>query len=104
MKKLTKTSEKQVVIFSGKAGGFMAEFAKLIKEVRQSEYAPINFEVPPRVNECRLLMHQEVKQVLARLRHGKELLRMKLMHWVLNGNGTADRANTFLLIGMGHDI
>ena len=33
------------MIFSGKAGGFMAEFAKLIKEVRQSEYAPINFEI-----------------------------------------------------------
>jgi hypothetical protein len=33
------------MIFSGKAGGFMAEFATLIKEVRQSEYAPINFEV-----------------------------------------------------------
>jgi hypothetical protein len=33
------------MIFSGKAGGFMAEFAALIKEVRQSEYAPINFEV-----------------------------------------------------------
>jgi hypothetical protein len=33
------------MIFSGKAGGFMAEFAALIKEVKQSEYAPINFEV-----------------------------------------------------------
>ena len=33
------------MIFSGEASGFMAEFAKLIKEVRQSEYAPINFEV-----------------------------------------------------------
>lgn len=30
--------------FSGKAGGFMAEFAKLI-EVRGVEYAPIKFEV-----------------------------------------------------------
>ena len=33
------------MIFSGKAGGFMAEFAKLIAEVRGVEYAPIKFEV-----------------------------------------------------------
>jgi hypothetical protein len=33
------------MIFSGKAGGFMAEFAKLIGEVRGIEYAPIKFEV-----------------------------------------------------------
>jgi hypothetical protein len=33
-----------------------------------------------------------------------ELLPMKLMRWVLNGNGTADRGNTFLLIGMGHEL
>jgi hypothetical protein len=33
------------MIFSGKAGGFMAEFAKLIGEVRGLEYAPIKFEV-----------------------------------------------------------
>jgi hypothetical protein len=33
------------MIFSGKAGGFMAEFAKLIGEVRGVEYAPIKFEV-----------------------------------------------------------
>jgi len=32
------------MIFSGKAGGFMAEFAKLI-EIRVLEYAPIKFEV-----------------------------------------------------------
>ena len=32
------------MIFSGKAGGFMAEFAKLI-EVRGIEYAPIKFEL-----------------------------------------------------------
>jgi hypothetical protein len=29
------------MIFSGKAGGFMAEFAELIREVRRLEYAPI---------------------------------------------------------------
>jgi len=33
------------MIFSGKAGGFMGEFAKLIGEVRGIEYAPIKFEV-----------------------------------------------------------
>ena len=32
------------MIFSGKAGGFMAEFAKL-EHVRGIEYAPIKFEV-----------------------------------------------------------
>jgi hypothetical protein len=33
------------MIFSGKAGGFMAEFAKLIENVRGTEYAPIRFEL-----------------------------------------------------------
>ena len=33
------------MIFTGKAGGFMAEFAKLIGEVRGVEFAPIKFEV-----------------------------------------------------------
>jgi hypothetical protein len=33
------------MIFSGKAGGFMAEFAKLIGEVRGQEFAPIKFEL-----------------------------------------------------------
>ena len=33
------------MIFTGKAGGFMGEFAKLIGEVRGLEYAPIKFEV-----------------------------------------------------------
>jgi hypothetical protein len=33
------------MIFTGKAGGFMAELAKLIGEVRGIEYAPIKFEV-----------------------------------------------------------
>jgi hypothetical protein len=32
------------MIFSGKAGGFMAEIANLIGEVRGIEYAPIKFE------------------------------------------------------------
>jgi hypothetical protein len=33
------------MIFSGKAGGFMAEFAKLIGDVRGIEFVPIKFEV-----------------------------------------------------------
>ena len=43
------------MIFSGKAGGFMAELAKLIGEIKGIDFAPIKFEVsddlsPP---ECR---------------------------------------------------
>ncbi len=33
------------MIFTGKAGGFMAEFANLIGEVRGIEFAPIKFEI-----------------------------------------------------------
>ena len=33
------------MILSGKAGGFMAEIANLIGEVRGIEYAPIKFEI-----------------------------------------------------------
>src|SRR5918995_7423258 len=33
------------MIFSGKAGGFMAEFAKIIGDMRGTGYAPIKFEV-----------------------------------------------------------
>jgi hypothetical protein len=33
------------MIFTGKAGGFMGEFTKIIGEVRGLEYAPIKFEV-----------------------------------------------------------
>jgi hypothetical protein len=33
------------MIFSGKAGGFMAEFSKFIGEVRGLDFAPIRFEV-----------------------------------------------------------
>ncbi|HYZ60343.1 MAG TPA: DUF1326 domain-containing protein [Nitrososphaeraceae archaeon] len=46
MKRLIKSNEKPFIfIFSGKAGGFMAEFAKIIGEIRESEYAQIKFEV-----------------------------------------------------------
>lgn len=33
------------MIFTGKAGGFMAQFAKLIGVVRGVEFAPIKFEI-----------------------------------------------------------
>jgi hypothetical protein len=33
------------MIFSGKAGGFMADFAKLVGDVRGTEFAPIKFEI-----------------------------------------------------------
>jgi hypothetical protein len=33
------------MIFSGKAGGFMAEFAKLVGDVKGTGFAPIKFEV-----------------------------------------------------------
>jgi hypothetical protein len=33
------------MIFTGKAGGFMTEFAKLIGEIRGVEFAPIKFEI-----------------------------------------------------------
>ena len=33
------------MIFSGKAGGFMTEFAKLVGDVKGTEYAPIRFEI-----------------------------------------------------------
>lgn len=39
------------MIFSGKAGGFMAEFAKLIGEVRGIEYAPVKIEVANDLSE-----------------------------------------------------
>jgi hypothetical protein len=40
-----KQRESLQMIFSGKAGGFMAEFAKLVGDVRGTEFAPIKFEV-----------------------------------------------------------
>ena len=40
-----KQSEALNMIFTGKAGGFMAEFAKLIGEIRGLEHAPIKIEI-----------------------------------------------------------
>jgi hypothetical protein len=33
------------MIFTGKAGGFMAEFAKLLGEVKGMDYTPIKFDI-----------------------------------------------------------
>ena len=33
------------MIFTGKAGRFMAEFAKLLGEVKGMDYAPIKFDI-----------------------------------------------------------
>src|ERR671910_2578820 len=33
------------IIFGGKAGGFVAEFVKMVGEMRGTEFAPIRFEV-----------------------------------------------------------
>jgi hypothetical protein len=33
------------MVFSGKAGGFMSEFANLVQDVKGPEFAPIKFEV-----------------------------------------------------------
>lgn len=40
-----KQREALQMIFLGKAGGFMAEFAKLFQEIQGIEFAPIKFEV-----------------------------------------------------------
>ena len=40
-----KQREALQMIFSGKAGGFMAEFAKLIGEIRGIDFAPIKFDI-----------------------------------------------------------
>jgi len=40
-----KQREALKMIFSGKAGGFMAEFAKLLGKVKGMDYAPIKFEI-----------------------------------------------------------
>lgn len=40
-----KQREALQMIFSGKAGGFMAEFAKLIGEIKGIDFAPIKFDI-----------------------------------------------------------
>jgi hypothetical protein len=45
MNELFKNRDALQMIFSGMAGGFMAEIAKLIGDVRCIDYAPTRFEV-----------------------------------------------------------
>jgi hypothetical protein len=33
------------MIFSGKAGGFTAEFAKIVEDIKRTEFAPIKFDI-----------------------------------------------------------
>jgi hypothetical protein len=40
-----KQHEALKMIFSGKAGGFMAEFAELLGEIKGMDYTPIKFEI-----------------------------------------------------------
>jgi hypothetical protein len=40
-----KQREALKMIFTGKAGGFMAEFAKLVGEIKGMNYAPIKFDI-----------------------------------------------------------
>ena len=40
-----KQREALKMIFSGKAGGFIAEFAKLVREVKGMNFAPIKFDI-----------------------------------------------------------
>jgi hypothetical protein len=40
------------MVFSGKAGGFMAEFAKIIGDVRGTEFASIKFQVSDDLSYC----------------------------------------------------
>jgi hypothetical protein len=46
------------MIFSGKAGGFMAEFAKLIDEIRGIEYAPTKFEIADDLSHWGAQIHE----------------------------------------------
>ncbi|HEY7570122.1 MAG TPA: DUF1326 domain-containing protein [Nitrososphaeraceae archaeon] len=116
------------MIFSGKAGGFMAEFAKLLGEVRGIEYAPIKFELADDLSYWsaeipgRVLARAEAltgpttppgKRVQTINPPGSEvgpgavatwedLLLMRLMHWASNGQEKGDQVNIFPLIGVVH--
>jgi len=48
-----KQREALQMIFSGRAGGFMAEFAKLFGDVRGMAFAPIRFELAPDLSSWR---------------------------------------------------
>lgn len=116
------------MIFSGRAGGFMAEFAKLLGEVRGIEYSPIKFEIADdlsywsaempgkivakaealtgpttlRVNGFKPLTRLAVRWVLGQLLHGASPSWIKLMQWVSNGREMAGQASISHLIGGVH--
>lgn len=118
------------MIFTGKAGGFMAEFAKLIGEVRGVKFAPIKFEIAENLAYWSAEIPGKViakgealggpmtppgKRVQTVNPPGSEvgpgtvatwerLLLMKLMFqsFVTNGKGVEDPANILHSIGQVH--
>jgi hypothetical protein len=81
------------MIFSGKAGGFMAEIANLIGEVRGIEYAPIKFEIADDLSYWSAEGQEE-------LQHGENLLLTRPMRWALNGKEKVGLASIYRLAGV----
>ena len=57
-------------IFGGKAGGFIAEFAKLVGEIRGIEFTPIKFEV---ADDLSYWSAEIPGKIVARLMHCQDL-------------------------------
>jgi hypothetical protein len=117
------------MIFSGKAGGFMAEFAKL-QDVRGTEYAPIKFEVSEDLSNWSAEIPGKVvakaealtgpmtaqgKRVQTINAPGSETGPGTVATWgkaiadevdamVSNGNGMVGQASIFHLTGVVHDF
>ena len=118
------------MIFSGKAGGFMAEFAKIVDEIRGIQYAPIKFEI---ADDLYYWSAEIPGKILAKAEAltgpttppskrvqtinptgsevgpgesqlGEDLLQMRPKQWASNGKEEEDPANIFRLIGMVHEI
>jgi hypothetical protein len=115
-----KQREALQMIFTGKAGGFMGEFAKLFEEIRGVEFAPIKVEIakdlahwraeiPGKVvaraealtgpitrlaKECRHLTPREARPDRALSRRGAGLWPMRWTPWAFTGTGRANRAST----------
>ena len=118
------------MIFSGRAGGFMAEIANLIGEVRGIEYAPIKFEI---ADDLSYWSAEIPGKVLAKaealtgpttppgkrvqtinppgsevgpggaVQHGENLLLTRLMRWASNGEEKVGLASIFRLTGVVHN-
>ena len=118
------------MIFSGKAGGFMAEIANLIGEVRGIEYAPIKFEI---ADDLSYWSAEIPGKVLAKAEAltgpttppgkrvqtinppgsevgpggvatwGKSLLLTRLMQWASNGKEKVGLASIYRLAGVVHN-